>query len=340
MHATYRRMSITGMMLIVLMGAAAACGGLVPRGVLAQESTQEAVLQDTLTHTVRQGDTLYSISRRYDVSIEQIRRLNGLEDNAISIGQVLKLTDADPAGAAADSMRATADAEVDSTDAAIDSPDIVDAAPAEDSTGADSTTADSTAADPTAADSTAADSTSADSTAADSTAPGSIVSAGGNIGRVIVPSGTPLINIAVRFALHPDSLIALNPGLADPLVTDTGVHVPVDRLVRLVTVRRGDTLFSIGRAHDVPVSRLRDVNDLSSDNLAVGQELRIPVDRIEMDELRPAAPVHDIIPAAAYPASYSGRRLLDGRAYDRDSPSWSMFSAVSNATTVRSGLRR
>lgn len=267
MGAPNRRLSIPWILLIALMCAAAAGAVLAPRTALAQEERQQAV-----THTVRQGDTLYSISRLYDVSIEQIRRLNDLEGNAISIGQVLRLTPGDSSE---------------------------DAAPPD--AGADARPADSLADSAPGVDSTAA---------------GFIVAADGDIGRVLVGAGTNLMDIAIRFAIHPDSLLTLNPGLDDILAEDTEVRVPTDRLVRIVAVRPGDTLFSIGRAHGVSVEQLREDNDLTSDNLAVGRELRIPVDRVEIDDIRPSVPVHDIIPAAAYPASYSGRRLLDGRTYD------------------------
>ena len=43
------------------------------------------------THTVIEGDTLYSISRRYGLSVETIQSLNNLRDNTINVGQVLKL---------------------------------------------------------------------------------------------------------------------------------------------------------------------------------------------------------------------------------------------------------
>ncbi|MGH2665676.1 glucosaminidase domain-containing protein [Flavobacterium sp.] len=40
-------------------------------------------------HIVSQGETLYSISKKYNVSIEELRNKNNLSDNAISIGQIL-----------------------------------------------------------------------------------------------------------------------------------------------------------------------------------------------------------------------------------------------------------
>jgi peptidoglycan endopeptidase LytF len=46
----------------------------------------------TMTHTVKPQETLYAISRKYNVSVDQIKQLNGLISNDISIGQVLYIT--------------------------------------------------------------------------------------------------------------------------------------------------------------------------------------------------------------------------------------------------------
>lgn len=42
-------------------------------------------------HTVAKGDTLYNISRRYNMTVDRLKQLNGLTSNIISIGQVLKV---------------------------------------------------------------------------------------------------------------------------------------------------------------------------------------------------------------------------------------------------------
>ncbi|HKK11747.1 MAG TPA: glucosaminidase domain-containing protein [Flavobacteriaceae bacterium] len=42
-----------------------------------------------LTHEVVRGDTLYSLSKRYDVSVEMIQKLNNMTDNDLKVGQVL-----------------------------------------------------------------------------------------------------------------------------------------------------------------------------------------------------------------------------------------------------------
>lgn len=43
------------------------------------------------TYTVSQGDTLYSISKKHNTTVDELIRLNSLQSNALSIGQVLKV---------------------------------------------------------------------------------------------------------------------------------------------------------------------------------------------------------------------------------------------------------
>lgn len=48
--------------------------------------------QDGYTaYRIQKGDTLYAISRRHRVSVEELMRINGLKTNEISVGQVLKV---------------------------------------------------------------------------------------------------------------------------------------------------------------------------------------------------------------------------------------------------------
>jgi flagellum-specific peptidoglycan hydrolase FlgJ len=42
-------------------------------------------------HIVQKGDTLYGISKKYGISIEDLKQINNLKSNTISIGQTLKL---------------------------------------------------------------------------------------------------------------------------------------------------------------------------------------------------------------------------------------------------------
>lgn len=52
---------------------------------------EEAVAIALGSYQVQQGDTLYSISKKHNLTVDELMRLNGLSNNAISIGQVLKV---------------------------------------------------------------------------------------------------------------------------------------------------------------------------------------------------------------------------------------------------------
>lgn len=42
-------------------------------------------------YQVSQGDTLYSISKKFNISVDELKRMNNIQDNAISIGQNIKV---------------------------------------------------------------------------------------------------------------------------------------------------------------------------------------------------------------------------------------------------------
>lgn len=43
------------------------------------------------TYVVQKGDTLYSIARRHNISVDTLKKYNGLKSNDIQIGQELYL---------------------------------------------------------------------------------------------------------------------------------------------------------------------------------------------------------------------------------------------------------
>lgn len=58
----------------------------VPSKPIAQEVSRDGSLYEVV-----KGDTLYSISKKFNIPVEELRRKNNLQDNAISIGQNLKV---------------------------------------------------------------------------------------------------------------------------------------------------------------------------------------------------------------------------------------------------------
>ncbi len=53
------------------------------------ESLNDMTSHDRVTHEVKAGETLFAISRKYGLSVAEIVEKNGIQDNLISIGQVL-----------------------------------------------------------------------------------------------------------------------------------------------------------------------------------------------------------------------------------------------------------
>ena len=50
--------------------------------------------------------------------------------------------------------------------------------------------------------------------------------------------------------------------------------------IRLISVKPGDTLWSISRKYGISLTRLRSLNRLTDDQIIVGQALRVPGDRV------------------------------------------------------------
>lgn len=56
------------------------------------ESPATSVKDAAGTHTVKQGESIFNIAKQYGITAYQIRKLNNLADNALSTGQVLKIS--------------------------------------------------------------------------------------------------------------------------------------------------------------------------------------------------------------------------------------------------------
>ncbi|BFP41766.1 glucosaminidase domain-containing protein [Flavobacteriaceae bacterium GF1] len=55
------------------------------------ETVRKTKDYEVFTHVVKKGDTLYGISKKYAVSVQEIMQLNNLKNTNIAIGQVLNL---------------------------------------------------------------------------------------------------------------------------------------------------------------------------------------------------------------------------------------------------------
>jgi len=53
------------------------------------ERKREIMTTSNLSHEVVKGDTLYGLSKRYNTSVEELKRLNKMNTNDLSLGQIL-----------------------------------------------------------------------------------------------------------------------------------------------------------------------------------------------------------------------------------------------------------
>ena len=63
----------------------------VPSYINKNEDSPEKYVSKEGKHEVIKGDTLYSLSKKYNISVDDLKRKNNLSENAISIGQLLEV---------------------------------------------------------------------------------------------------------------------------------------------------------------------------------------------------------------------------------------------------------
>ena len=49
------------------------------------------IIDEVNTIKVSKGDTLYSIAKKYNTTVDELKKLNNLTNNTLSIGQTLKV---------------------------------------------------------------------------------------------------------------------------------------------------------------------------------------------------------------------------------------------------------
>lgn len=179
--------------------------------VLAQASVKE--------HTVQQGETLSSISREYDVSVDDLLRWNQLSSNQVSAGQVIKLQLPEPDES---ENRQTHTVEPGETLYSISRTYKVSIAEIQQWNSIDGTN---------------------------------------------LETGQQLV-------LYPGNTQTeqLPPSTQRESIVQVSENDPGNAYY---TVRSGDTLSKIAREHDMSLSELRQLNDLSNERLNVGQRITV-----------------------------------------------------------------
>lgn len=152
------------------------------------------------TYTVKRGDTLYGIATSYGTTVDDIKTLNNLSSNLLSVGQVLKIP--------------------------------------------------------------------ADKTITET-----------NYEVYTVVSGDTLYSIASRYGVSVDEIKDLNNLTSNILAIGQRLQIPLKEVTSsnfVYTVKRGDTLYGIANSFGLEVIDIINLNNLSSNNIYIGQELLIP----------------------------------------------------------------
>lgn len=303
---------------IVLSAVLLGFAGIGAPAVQGQDTTGAARIAETSTYTVQDGDTLYSISRRFGIEVADLQRWNDLTGTQITPGQTLRVQPprnqtgaegpaadppagdtvvADPSAAPSPPEEATGDAR---SGAAVDS------LPQTDTTAR--TAGDTVSAGPSP-ESVAGD-TSATRVEAIRPAP---------YGETIVRPGDSFVSMALRTGTTADSLYSLNDSLTAPLAANSAMRLPRRFGPPTHVVQPGQTLYQIAGRYGVSVRALRSANDLAEAALSPGQRLRIP-GRLGVQPSAPGtlSPPDTTGRVAVYPTPFAGRLTASGEAYDPD----------------------
>ena len=216
------------------------------------------------TYTVARGDSLWSIAKRFNVGVNEIKNANNLKSNLISVGQQLVIPGAAPSDQSnvtyvvqkGDSLWSIANANNTTVDELANLNDLgtntiyvcqVLQIP---NTGSSGTTTPDTQT------------------------------------TYVVQKGDTLYSIALKYGTTPNVIIRKNNLKNNTLTVGQTLTIPSDvestgdysdmSNFNTYVVQRGDSLYSIANAYNVSVNDLRNINNLTSDILSVGQVLIIP----------------------------------------------------------------
>lgn len=162
------------------------------------------------TYKVQKGDTLYSISQKFNTTVDEIKRLNNITSNNIYINQELYI----PTSTSTPSNP-------------LPIPPIDDDENEEYS-------------------------------------------------EYIVQKGDSLWKISRDYNITVKELIALNNLTTTALQIGDKLIVPINKTEKIYTVQRGDTLWSIAKENNVTVNELKEKNNLTTNLLSIGQTIIIP----------------------------------------------------------------
>jgi LysM repeat protein len=241
--------------------------------------------QKTGNITVQSGDTLGSIANRYGISVSQLKAINGLGSDSVSIGQVLRLS----GSSLKSSSNSSNNAKAKSGTVIVQAGDTLGAIAQANNT----TVVKLKSLNDLSSNDLKLGQVLKISGSSNATAKSSSNTAKTSSNTVTVKAGDTLGEIAQANNLTVAKLKALNglssndlklgqvlkvSGLSQKVTTssDKTALTSNSNSKTIVTVKAGDSLSKIAQAKGTTIAALRSANNLSSDDLKLGQVLKIP----------------------------------------------------------------
>ena len=216
------------------------------------------------TYTVQKGDSLWSIAKRFNVGVSEIKSANNLNSNLISVGQKLIIPGVAPSNQTnvtyivqkGDSLWSIANANNTTVDELVNLNDLV----------TNNIYVGQVLAIPNTGDS-------------------GITTPDIN-NTYVVQKGDTLYSVSLRYNTTPSAIINMNNLTSDVLSIGQLLMIPTDVEstgdtqdiieTNSYIVQKGDTLYSISRRYNVNIEDIKNANNLDSNVLSVGQILIIP----------------------------------------------------------------
>ena len=204
-----------------------------------------------INYTVKSGDSLYSIARNYNTTVNVIKEINNLTSNNLSIGQVLKI----PTSASTNNY----------TNYTVKSGDSLYQIAIRFNT-------------------TVNEIKSLNNLTSNNLSIGQVLKIPtstntNNYTNYTVKSGDSLYQIAIRFKTTIDQIKSLNNLTSNNLSIGQVLKIPTSASTNTYinyTVKSGDSLYQIAIRFNTTVNEIKSLNNLTSNNLSIGQVLKIP----------------------------------------------------------------
>ena len=205
------------------------------------------------TYKVKNGDTLYSIAKKYNISVDELKELNNLKNNNITVGQVLKIKSNIP------------NEEVTGKNYYIvKSGDTLYSIAKKYNTTVDEIKK---------LNNLKSNNLSIGMELKIKEEPSST-----NYIDYVVKSGDNLYSIAKKYNTTVDEIKKLNGLTSNLLNIGMTLKIPI-QIGNYInyTIKSGDNLYSIAKKYNTTVDEIKKLNGLTSNLLSIGMELKIPL---------------------------------------------------------------